>query len=161
MLPTHDINVSAAPKFRVPYDPMMPAVPFNEAERELFDHNFRKFHFFGAALVGGGLQANTMQRPTGELIEGHKIWTLANHPQDIIPAVADHYRKNGWLRRKYQQMLLAAHAIDRGSQGRIAGYSRPVDQGGPSVQNSREMVAWYDQFEDGAVLNIPKLQAAP
>jgi hypothetical protein len=164
MLPTHEIKGGGS--FNKPYVPLQPEVPFNEAECELWKANFVRSHFTAASVIfGGNLESGKIIRKKAdgaeEIIEGHYIWTIVNSPHAIIPALAKRYQGKGWLQRKYLQMIGYAHQIDRGTMGRIAGYSKPFDQGGPEVQDSKDMANWYNTVEDGHVLKQPRLPKAP
>lgn len=151
MLPTHDISGMAAEKFRVPYTPLLPEVPFNDAEKALFADNFKRFHFSKGALVGATFQCHTLANPDGSEIDGHAVWTSTNHPQEIIPKLAAMYASTGMLKRKYHQTLGLAHLIDAGQRARVPGYSKLPD---PSR-------AYRKALEPTAVLNMPPLQYGP
>ena len=131
-----------------------PDIPFNEDERNAWSELFQDNHL-RAAIGGSKLRDNLRAWPitfNGSLFRDHvadpngkqQIYTVANHPNWVVPAACAWYNSGDFKRDFYYSAQRLAYAIDHGD-ARVEGYRTPEEFGYEEADGS--MTAWYARYE--------------
>ena len=123
---------------------VQPEVPFNTAEKQLWQRNWSRFQFSGGALGGAKMQYSDLfvdPKDPATLIDlnnRHVIVTMANHPQHVVPGMMAMFNTGMFMYTRWRSAVNAAHQIDAGMASRVGnpGYSTVSITG-------KDKTAWY------------------